>query len=507
MNQRYRRTFFFALLASIVFSLHSGCVSDSGIQSQMTQAIPKPDEFNQLSAGRGGENDWPTLDWVTQFHDPQLEQLVAEMVAQNPDMQLAQMRVRAALAKSEELGSARGFSGQLGAQISRARLPDAVEPFDANVAGNNLPVEVSFNPWVTPTGVVAGASYEFDLWGKKAALSRALQSDQAAAVIDIQQARLTLTTTLVKLYCQLDYYMALNDTIREQIEIYDRIENLSQTRVNQGLDNAYDRSDAQLKRNALITQQLLNEQNATLTQIQLGILAGGNAERGFTLNRPQLTTVADPELPARLPTSLLGRRPDIVSARLRVEAMQAKAQATKAAFYPDINLSALAGLVTTDVSSLLSNDAFVASAGPAISLPIFERGRIRARLNADNANIDMAVIAYNKTVSEAFADVIKQLSSINSTDQIVGQQLEAIGTASRLADIATTRHDRGIGTVKATLLTKLAMINENQRLIALRSQRRILQIEMVRALGGGFDANHYAASIKPATSTAVKLIP
>jgi len=507
MNQRFHRTCFSALLAACVLVVLNGCVSDSGIQSQVLPTNPKAEEFNQLSAGRGGEETWPTLDWVAQFNDPQLEQLIAEMVAQNPDMQLAEARVRAALAKSEELGSARGFSGQLSAQISRTRLPDAVEPFNANVAGNSLPVDISFNPWVTPTSVVAGASYEFDLWGKKAALSRALQSDQAAAMIDTQQARLTLTTTLVKLYCQLDYYSALDDTIREQIEIYDRVENLSQARVSQGLDNAYDRSDAQLKRSALITQQLLNEQNTTLTQIQLGLLAGGNAERGFKLKRPQLSTFTDPELPARLSTSLLGRRPDIVAARLRVEALQAKAQSTKAAFYPDINLSALAGLMTTDVTSLLSSDAFVASAGPAISLPIFERGRIRARLSADNANLDIAVIAYNKTVSEAFADVIKQLSSINSTDQIIGQQIEAIGAASRLAYIATIRHNRGIGTAKATYLTKLAAINENQRLIALRSQRRTLQIEMVRALGGGFDANHYAASLKSANSTAVKPIP
>ena len=175
----------------------SGCVSDGGIKPLVAPIDPQPADFSHLSHGRGGDVNWPRLNWIAQFQDPQLEQLVAEAIAQNPDMQSAQARVRAALAKSEELGSARGFSGELGAQISRTRLPDALEPFNANVANTNLPVEVSFNPWITPTGLVASASYEFDVWGKKSALLRALQSNQFATGIDVQQVRLTLTTTLV----------------------------------------------------------------------------------------------------------------------------------------------------------------------------------------------------------------------------------------------------------------------------------------------------------------------
>ena len=295
--------------------------------------------------------------------------------------------------------------------------------------------------------------------------------------------------------------------MQAQIRVYDGLEKLAQARVSQGLDNAYERSNTQLKRSALVTQQLLNEQNITLTQMQLGLLAGGGAERGFLLHRPQLSALADPELPAQLSARLLGRRPDIVAARLRVEALQAKAEFTKASFYPDINLTGLAGLVTTDVSSLFSNRALIASVAPAISLPIFERGRIRARLRADYAEMDMAVIAYNQTVNQAFADVIQQLTAVSTTESMIEQQTEAVVVATHITDIATTRHDRGIGPAKATLQAKLALINDRQLLLALRSQRRIQQVEMVRALGGGFDASEYAASHNSATSFTAKPTP
>ncbi|MDB6063671.1 MAG: transporter [Verrucomicrobiaceae bacterium] len=487
-----------ALLVYCLPTVMIGCANDSGIRANVTAIEPTSSDLSQLHLD--GNGNWPDSNWIAQFHDPQLERLVSEALAQNPDMQIAQARVLAAQAKAEEYGSARGFSGQANAQISRARLPVAIEPFNANVAGNNLPVDVSINPWATPTGLLAGVNYEFDLWGKKEALQQALKSEQMATALDSEQARLTLTTTLVKLYFQYDYYVAMSDLLKEQIRTYGSIEELADARVNQGLDGDYDRSDTQLKRSALLTQQLTNEQNVTLTQLQLGLLAGAGPDRGFKLQRPALAATSDAVLPAQLPANLLGRRPDIIAARLRIEALQAKAESTRASFYPDINLSALTGLMTTDVASLLSSDAIFASFGPAISLPIFDRGRIRARLKADYANADMAISQYNKTVNQAFGDIVQQLTSISSTDSIIEQQTRAVAAAARIVEIAKTRHERGIGPNKAIMLAKLSMAAETQKLLTLRAQRRTLQVELVRALGGGFSAGQYANVSKPSSS-------
>jgi NodT family efflux transporter outer membrane factor (OMF) lipoprotein len=490
MKKSARKVLVIVLCTSVTITALSGCVDSAGIQPQ----VAKVESSQYESARLAGIGSWPQLNWVKQFNDPQLEQLIADAVAHNPDMHIAQARVRAALAKSEELDSARGFSGRVNAQIGRARLPTAAEPFDANVGGTNVPVDVSFNPWVTPTSLLIGANYEFDLWGEKSALLHALKLEQSAVMVDTEQARLTLTTTMVKLYCQLDYYWSISDLIGDQISTYDSIEKLAQARVRRGLDGDYDRSEAQIKRSALVTQQLLNEQNITQTQLQLGLLSGAGAERGFTLKRPQISSMTDPILPAQLSANLLGRRPDIAAARLRVEALREKSESTKAEFYPDINLSALAGVLTTDVASLFSSDAAMGFAGPAISLPIFDRGRIRARLKNDYANLDIAISLYNKTLNQAFGDIVQQLTAISSTDSIIEQQTSAVKAASRINEIAISRHDLGIGNVKATLLTKLSMLSEKQRLLALHAQRRALQIEMVRALGGGFSADSNVAN-------------
>ena len=106
-------------------------------------------------------------------------------------------------------------------------------------------------------------------------------------------------------------------------------------------------------------------------------------------------------LPARLPADLLGRRPDIVAARLRVEAAFANADSTRAQFYPDVNLVALGGVFALTPASLFSRDALAGSIGPAISLPIFDRGRLKAKLGADVAQADVAIGLYNKTVDDA----------------------------------------------------------------------------------------------------------
>jgi NodT family efflux transporter outer membrane factor (OMF) lipoprotein len=491
MKTSARKILCIALCVSGIAATLNGCVDSAGIQSQVAAVEPSQYASERLT----GTGNWPQLNWVTQFNDSQLDELVAEAIAHNPDMQIAQTRVRAALARSEEFGSARGFTGRVNAETGRARLPTAAEPFNAKVGNSNVPVDVSFNPWISPTSLLISANYDFDLWGEKSSLLRALKLEQSAVMVETEQARLTLTTTLVKLYFQLDYYLSIADLIEEQIRIYDKIENVAQARVRQGLDGEYDRSEMQLKRSALITQQLLNEQNITQTQLQLGLLSGAGAERGFTLRRPQLSNTADPVLPAQLAANLLGRRPDVVAARLRVEALREKTESTKAEFYPDVNLSALAGFLTTDIASLFSSDAVTGFVGPAVSLPIFDRGRIRARLKGDYANLDIAVSLYNKAVNEAFGDIVQQLTAISSTDSIIEQQTSAEKAANRITEIAVKRHDLGIGNMKNTLLAKLAQITETQRLIALRAQRRALQVEMVRALGGGFEATSHIAKL------------
>ncbi|MBM5657773.1 TolC family protein, partial [Burkholderia pseudomallei] len=161
--------------------------------------------------------------------------------------------------------------------------------------------------------------------------------------------------------------------------------------------------------------------------------------------RPKLAPLADAPLPARLPAGLLGRRPDIVAARLRVEAAYAAIDGTRASFYPDVNLAALGGLFALTPASLFRHDALGGSIGPALSLPIFDRSRLKAKLGGDVANADMALALYNQTVDAALGEVARQLTSLATLDTLLKAQQQALRAAQRMVALAQDRHRRGMG--------------------------------------------------------------
>ncbi|MET5019848.1 TolC family protein, partial [Burkholderia pseudomallei] len=183
-------------------------------------------------------------------------------------------------------------------------------------------------------------------------------------------------------------------------------------------------------------------------------------ERGLSLARPKLAPLADAPLPARLPAELLGRRPDIVAARLRVEAAYAAIDGTRASFYPDVNLAALGGLFALTPASLFRHDALGGSIGPALSLPIFDRSRLKAKLGGDVANADMALALYNQTVDAALGEVARQLTSLATLDTLLKAQQQALRAAQRMVALAQDRHRRGMGMRKDIDVAQLTLLDE-----------------------------------------------
>ncbi|MHA7188611.1 TolC family protein, partial [Burkholderia pseudomallei] len=193
-------------------------------------------------------------------------------------------------------------------------------------------------------------------------------------------------------------------------------------------------------------------------------------------------------LPARLPAELLGRRPDIVAARLRVEAAYAAIDGTRASFYPDVNLAALGGLFALTPASLFRHDALGGSIGPALSLPIFDRSRLKAKLGGDVANADMALALYNQTVDAALGEVARQLTSLATLDTLLKAQQQALRAAQRMVALAQDRHRRGMGMRKDIDVAQLTLLDERAHVVELQARRRTLRVGLIGALGGGFDA-------------------
>ncbi|VWB68700.1 RND transporter [Burkholderia lata] len=476
------------MIAAAAVSLALGGCVPSGFLPSLSLRAPADDALAH-TAGPGVNGAWPAPDWVKQLKDPQLDALVAEASQNNPDLQVAQARLRIAQAQLQQFDSLTGLTGTAGATVSRARMPKpGNDVADVSVSGYRVPVEIFGDPNTSPSSVFVGLTYQLDLWGKNRAATKSLMSLREAARVEAEQVRLTLAVAIVTVYCQLDQAYATQELLQQKLKVSQRVTTVLRERTARGLDNAYDASDASIKRSKLLAQIALNDEQIKLAQLQLGVLSGRGPERGLALQRPRVGAFAGGALPARLPADLLGRRPDIVAARLRVEAAFANADSTRAQFYPDVNLVALGGVFALTPASLFSRDALAGSVGPAISLPIFDRGRLKAKLGADVAQADVAIGMYNKTVDDALGQVAQIVTSLQTSQTLVTQQQDAVAAAQKIVEIATDRHRRGVLMQKDVDVADLTLIDERAQMIALLGRQRTLRVGLIGALGGGFDA-------------------
>ncbi len=214
---------------------------------------------------------------------------------------------------------------------------------------------------------------------------------------------------------------------------------------------------------------------------------GEGPDRGLALARPMLRARGTPlALPARLPASLLGRRPDVVASRWRVEAAARGIDAARARFYPDVNLLAFAGFQSLGLSGFLEAGSRVAGVGPALTLPLFDGGRLRSELAARDADYDAAVARYDRTLVDALRDLGDRLASIRGVAAQAHEQRAALATAREAYALALARYREGVGAYLSVLSAETQVLAQQRLEADLRAREFDNRIELVRALGGGF---------------------
>lgn len=462
----------------------SGCASSDGIGSHRHIAQPGDYAVERSLAGQSAPGEWPGVRWADQFGDPQLGALIAEALENSPTVQQAQARVLAASALAESKGAPLLPSVSAEAAVTRSLFPEATiypPPFGGT--------------WFTEKSAFLKLGYELDLWNKNhAALAQAVSQARAAAAAE-QETRLVLATSIAASYNQLAAQYALHDILERTVDQRKSLQIITADRVKTGLDTQIERHQSQSSQADARAQLAQNEGELTLTREQLGVLLGKGPDRGLQIAPPHLTTAVATALPDQLPLNLLGRRPDIVAARWQVEASTHDIDAAKARFYPDINLSAMIGF-----DSLLNANPFTAAGksiafGPALSLPIFEGGALRAGLKGAFASYDMAVASYNQTLNEAYGDVARQITQIRSLDQQLPIRREALTSAQRAWELARERYRIGLASQLVVLNAETAMLAQQQAMISLETGRRNAQIGLIKALGGGFDAREAGLAV------------
>ena len=453
----------------------AGCVNYSGIkgsgqilpldQLQTSQSLPK----------QGGT--WPAADWYQQFGDPQLPKLIAEALADSPS--IAQARARIAAAQAYTQGADSKLLPTVGAQYTLNR-----EVY----SGNALYPPPYGGSWYTENNGLLNASFELDLWGKNhQGVAQAISREKMAQA-DAQQVQLTLSTSVAQTYNQLAHEYALRNLAAQITEDRRHIGTITKGRVSAGLDNQTQQRSTEGDLASSQTTLAQIDGQITVTRYQLGALLGKGPDRGLNIAVPTLNAGDAVNLPDSLPADLVARRPDLVSALWQVDASLHGIKVAKAEFYPDVNLVALAGFDSFGFGRFLTAGSRQLQAGPALHIPIFDAGALRANLKGEYANFDSAVANYNQTLVGALNDVATQVATIRAIDQQSADAQKAYDAAQRNYELAATRYHAGLAPEVMLLNANLNRLNQQQVLIDLKMSRRNLQIGLIKALGGGFDA-------------------
>jgi len=466
-------------MAFLAATMLAGCANMAGIAPQASLRDAASLGIHPAAAGEAGVD----ADWWRNLGDPQLDRLVEQALQSNPTLKVAQARLARALAVTEVANAASlpQVNGALDLTRQRYTATGAVPPPLAGAIRESGTAQFT-------------TSWEIDFFGKnQAALDAALDTAQAAQA-DEQAARSLLTSNVVRAYLQL---ARVNDlaTVSERT-LAQRSESLAlvQDRVRAGLDTQLElrQSEGALPE---ARQQLegLHEQ-AVLAQNALAALVG-EGNRQVVATAPSLSGLKSLPGPRDLPADLLGRRADIAAARWRVEAAGHDVKNAKAQFYPNVNLTAFVGLSSIGLNRLLEAGSQQWGFGPAVRLPIFEAGRLRANLRGKTADFDAAVESYNQAVIDAVRETADQLASARSIERQLTEQQAAQGAAEAAWQIAQQRYKAGLGTYLNVLAAETAVLSQRRLAVDLAARALDAQVGLVRALGGGYSPDRASPAL------------
>ena len=441
-------------------------------------------EANALDAGaaiRAADRDagWPASDWWRAYRDPQLDAWIAAAQAGNPTLAAAEARVREAQAMARVARSAElpQINGNL--SLMRQHWPDNVYYGPGPLADTDT--------W-NNTGTL-GLSYHLDLWGKdKNATERALDTAHATAA-DARAAKLELEVNVVRAYVGMSMNYALLDLAHETFERQRALADLARKRLQAGIGTQLEVSQAESTLPDYERQIDSYEEAIQLARHQLAALAGKGPGAGDAIKRPSLALDAPAGLPSAMPADLLGRRPDVVAARWTVDAQARGIDVAKAAFYPNIDLLATVGGfgVTAPFTDFLRAMNGGWTAGPALSLPIFEGGRLRAQLGAASAQYDQAVEHYNATLVGALKDIADQVVRVRSLDSQLDASGRSVAAASKNYRLANEGYRRGLTDYLNVLAAQTQLLRAQDGEARVRAQRLAAYASLSAALGGGID--------------------
>jgi NodT family efflux transporter outer membrane factor (OMF) lipoprotein len=475
---------FFRLPAALLLGLCTvlaGCATPGGLhptgKTIDAQSLKSDRSFAGLPLS---PTAWPAQDWWVSFGDPQLSTLIEEALKNNPSLDEAVARARQAQAIADTAEAARLPKADLEAGAEGIRLSNKDPVYPEYVLGH----------FAWAKSVTADFSWDLDLWGGKRAEWEAALGRGRAAQIEAYAARIQLSVNVARAYVTLGYAFAERDVADGELQRASKTLSLTQRLVQGGLGTPQQEAFADSQVASAQQEKAQADRAIDAARSSLAVLLGQGPDRGLSIERPHLLDPGLVAVPDKLQVDLLGRRADLVAARWQVEAAAKDIKAARTQFLPNISLSAMAGLVAVGGSTnVFQLPARTYSIEPALSLPIFDGGRLRANLAGADARYDEAVAHYNSLLIGALNEVSDLVSALSSVRTQIALEQRAKQDAEKSWRDALSAYRGGVSGPLTPLASRQQLLLADQRLAALESQQADLSVRLIDALGGGYEAS------------------
>lgn len=467
-----------SFLTVVVAASLAGCAlkSPPPRDELATQALPNA-KMPPAWVAQPGATSAVGARWLASFNDPQLDALVQEALAYNPDLQVAAARVEQAAAYVKLAGATLYPQVNLLARGGGA------------MSGDSSGLE----------GVGLFVNWELDLWGRVRAGRESARSQYDSAALDAEYGRQSIAALVAK-----SWFLAsearLQKGIAEDMAVAAaRQLGFAQDRLRVGIGDEY---DVTLARASLATYQD-SAKNLDLAYQQslraLEALAGRYPAAAVSVPA-QLAAMPGP-VPVGMPSELLERRPDVVAAERRVATAFYRVEESKAARLPRISLTAAVTSVSSELFVLKDRDNPVWSAGASLLAPIFLGGQLQSQVEIRTAEQKQAVAEYGRVGARAFGEVENALSAEFALDGREALLKQAVAENTRALELANIRYRVGSGDLRAVQQQALALNAARTALLRVQSERLVQRVNLYLALGGSFDARAEPQANAPQAGT------
>ncbi|CAB4243217.1 Outer membrane component of tripartite multidrug resistance system [Methylacidimicrobium sp. AP8] len=451
----------------------------------VAQKMPLPPMEKTLAAAGPvrPSPEWTRPLWWKDLHSSELDRILDEALSGNPGLRAAADRIRSswAIAAHERGRLLPGLEGRpwlLNDTLGIWQIPGS--SFFGPFGGRSFAF-ADYSP--------AFFTYHVDLWGEDRARIRAAVGEARAAMAEFAVAQLSLSTTIARRYIELLSRVEEKEIVQKMVAQLREDLALARSRHRKaGIDTLLPVYSLEQRLAAARQRERILEREETVLRDEIATLAGKGPDWGRTIRIAPASFPRRFPLPSTVPLELLSRRPDVAVALWRVELAAQRVKVAKTAFYPNVNLVGFAGFQSLNMATVLlaPAQAFMYMVGPAITLPLFERGQLTARLVAEQEEYNIAVERYNAAVLDAARSVADALAQWKESVENLTTQDTALSAAHRFTRLTDSRYQAGLVTRMDLIEASLAAQEQELRLSSLTASHLESVVALHEVLGGGY---------------------